>query len=51
MKASSPPATSLSARQTHQFIVVTYNSYEPTYLPGGKVLMCAKGFHGATYCY
>jgi len=27
-----------------------YNFYEPTYLPGGKVLMCAKGFHSATYC-
>jgi hypothetical protein len=27
-----------------------YNFYEPTYLPDGKVLMCAKGFHGATYC-
>jgi hypothetical protein len=27
-----------------------YNFHEPTYLPGGKVLMCAKGFHSATYC-
>ena len=27
-----------------------YHFYEPTYLPGGKVLMCAKGFHSATYC-
>jgi hypothetical protein len=27
-----------------------YNFYEPTYLSGGKVLMCAKGFHSATYC-
>ena len=27
-----------------------YNFHEPNYLLGGNVLMCAKGFHSATYC-